>query len=101
MADDIFLQLPAIVKARTEEIVIRNQDPTAKRVDLYQSLRPMRDGIMGDPIKHFIRSVPIDNDLCSIVIDGITGLQVMTWISIWAAGINAEDGPKAAQSLGA
>lgn len=99
--DDILLTLPTTVKSRTEEIVIRNQDPNAKRVDLYQSLRPMKDGVMGQPIKHFTRSVPVDKALCAIEIDGITGLQVVTWLSKWAAGINAEDGPVAAQSLGA
>jgi hypothetical protein len=96
MPDDVLISLPTIVKARTEEIVIRNQDPAAQRVDVYQSLRPMKNGVMGSPIKHFMRSVPVDESLLATEIDGITGLQVVTWIAKWAAAINAEDGPNQA-----
>ena len=101
MIDDVIIPLSKTVKARTEEIVIRNQDPNDKRVDVYQSLRPMRGEKMGEPIKHFMRQVPVAADLCATEIDGITGLQVMTWLSKWAAAINAEDGPKAAAQMGA
>jgi hypothetical protein len=101
MPDDVLISLPTTVKARTEEIVIRNQNPDQKRLDVYQSLRPMRDGMMGEPIKHFMRSTPVDADLLAVEIDGITGLQVMTWLSKWAAAINATDGTAAAAQMGA
>jgi len=101
--DDVLLSLPTIVKARTEEIVIRNQDPANQKVDVYQSLRPMTGDVMGSPIKHFMRSVPVDADLCATVIevDGIkiTGLQVVQWLATWAARINAEDGPKQVEQM--
>lgn len=99
MPDDVLLQLPTTVKARTEEIVIRNQDPLNQRVDVYQSMRPMSDGKMGQPIRHFMRSVPVA-DLVGTEIDGITGLQVVAWIGKWAASINAEDGPRECENIG-
>ena len=91
-ADDVLLELPTTVKSRTEEIVIRNQDPERKRVDVYQSLRPMRGGLMGNPMETFVRSVPVDEALMAIEIDGITGAQVFNFLSKWAAAINDADG---------
>jgi hypothetical protein len=98
MPDDVLIQLPSTVKARTEEIVIRNQDPAAQRVDVYQSLRLMSGEAMGQPIKQFVRSVPVA-ELAGVEIDGITGLQIVTWIGKWAAAINAEDGPAQAAAM--
>jgi hypothetical protein len=92
MPDDILINLPTTVKARTEEIVIRNQDPDHKRVDVYQSLRPVYGTVMGQPIKNFMRSTPIEA-LIDVTYGGITGLQVIEWIASWAAGVNAVDGP--------
>ena len=106
MPDDILINLPTTVKARTEDIVIRNGDPERKKIDLYQSLRPMRDGKMGEPIKNFLRSVPVDADFLEIEIEVSPGrlikaIEVVTWIGIWAARINAEDGAAAAAIIGA
>jgi hypothetical protein len=92
MVDDVILNLPATVKARTERIVIDNSDPDDKQVYVYQSLRPVKDGHMGLPAAEFVRKVPVDAALLAVEIDGISALQVVTWLSKWAAAINATDG---------
>lgn len=83
---------PLTFKVRTEEIVIRNQDPTTKRVDIYESARLLSpEGVMGTPMVNSLRSVPIDAAFASTTINGLTGEQILTWIALWAAQINAED----------
>jgi hypothetical protein len=53
----------------------------------------MNDDVMGEPLKHFMSSAPVE-DLAGITINGLSGLQIIEWIAIWAAGVNAADGPK-------
>ena len=99
MSEDILFQLPTTMKARTEEMVIRNA-PGLKSVGLFQCIRPvMPDGTMGEPIKHFMRNVPVDEELLSREYAGITGMQVLTWLTLFANGITNEDAPKIIASM--
>ena len=87
---------PLTFKVRSEEIVIRNQDPSNKRVDIYESARLITgDGSMGTPMTNSLHTVPVDPALMSVVIsvDGvdITGIQVFKWLAAWAAQINSDD----------
>lgn len=79
-------------KVRTEEIVIRNQDPANKRVDVYESVRAVSpSGKMGAPLRNQVRSFTVE-ELAAVEIDGITLLQAMTFIAKWAASVNLADG---------
>ncbi len=90
---DVIVQVGTLnFKVRSEEIVIRNQDPANKRVDIYESARLLAaDGTMGAPLQNALRSVPVDAAFASITINGLTGEQILTWIATWAAQINAAD----------
>lgn len=89
---DVLVQTgPLTFKVRSEEIVIRNQDPANKRVDVYESARLMTGDAMGAPMVNRLHSVPVDADFAATTINGITGEQILTWIATWAATINAVD----------
>jgi hypothetical protein len=87
---DVIIDLTGIkFKVRTEHIVINNRDTDNKTITLDQSMRTMdADGNMGaNPLTRLQHTVT-PADIVGITIDGITGLQVFTWIQKWATGVN-------------
>ena len=101
---DVITTISKVLKCRTKEIVIRNQDPNAKRLDVYESLQFVEtvDGVekLGSPLVEDLRSIPVDSDLLTREIGGVTGAQVLTYIAALCAEINSEDMPKMAGRIG-
>lgn len=98
---DVLVQVgPLTFKVRSDEIVIRNQDPANKRVDIYESARLISaDGAIGAPLQNSLRSVTVDADFAATTINGLTGEQIIAWIATWAATINAEDADGMVQKI--
>jgi hypothetical protein len=93
-APDILFTLPSTVKARTDEIVIRNNlDPASKRIDHYQSVRPMSGDKAGAPIRNFLTSTPITKELLDKEFGGVTGWQVLQWHEGLANELTNRDAP--------
>lgn len=97
---DVVIDTSAKYKCRVEQIIIDNSNPDRKVITIAESLRILApDGTMG--------TIPVvtsnhgftPEELASVVIDGLTFLQVMTWIQKWAIGVNLADAASMAEAL--
>jgi hypothetical protein len=89
---DVIVEASASYKARLEVMTIDNTNTDNKVITLLQSLRLVAaDGTMGEkPILTFPHGFTLP-ELMELEFDGITFLQVMTWIQKWAISVNIAD----------
>ncbi|OPZ66046.1 MAG: hypothetical protein BWY85_00213 [Firmicutes bacterium ADurb.Bin506] len=92
---DVIVEAQASYKARLEVMTIDNTDTNNKVITLLQSLRLVAaDGTMGaKPILLYPHGFTLA-ELVGLEFDGITFLQVMTWIQKWAISVNMADADK-------
>lgn len=93
-AGDVMIEAAAQYKCRTEKITIDNTDTDHKTITIQESLRLVHeDGSMGKgPIVQMAHGYAISEPaIAQFVWNGLTLLDVFSWIQAWATTQNLKD----------